>query len=189
MLLSGILEFFLGNTFPFVVFTSFGGFFLSLGATFTPALDAGGTFVTALNGTLHASPTVPSATLANPLFDTSYGFFMLFMALLSMIYLILALRTNIVFVLIFLGLFMTFAFLTGTHWQRSTNNIILANRLQVASGAWGFVACAAGWYIFVSQMLTALDFPFSLPVGDLSHLIKGGTEMEAERAKGPSYPV
>jgi succinate-acetate transporter protein len=34
--IGGCLEFFLGNTFPFVVFSTLGGFWLSFGATLQP---------------------------------------------------------------------------------------------------------------------------------------------------------
>jgi hypothetical protein len=30
-----------------------------------------------------------------------------------------------------------------------------------------------GWYIFLSLILLAVDFPFRLPVGDLSTIVKG----------------
>ena len=40
MLLGGILEFFLGNTFPAVVFCSFGGFWFAYGGTLTPGFGA-----------------------------------------------------------------------------------------------------------------------------------------------------
>jgi succinate-acetate transporter protein len=112
---------------------------------------------------------------------------MLFMALLCLIYLVCALRTNIVFVVIFLGLFMVFAFLTGFHWEHAAGNDALGDRLCVVAGAWGLVACAAGWYIFVSQMLQALDFPFELPVGDLSRFVKGASEKRGK--KDPAYQV
>jgi hypothetical protein len=29
------------------------------------------------------------------------------------------------------------------------------------------------WWIFFAEMLDALDFPFKIPVGDLSGIIKG----------------
>ena len=40
----------------------------------------------------------------------------------------------------------------------------------------------AGWWIFLAIMLASLDFPFGLPVGDLSVYVKGATEMR--KAKG-----
>ena len=39
----------------------------------------------------------------------------------------------------------------------------------------------AGWWIFFAIMLASLDFPFSLPVGDLSHIIKGASEKKAAK--------
>jgi uncharacterized protein len=33
----------------------------------------------------------------------------------------------------------------------------------------------AGWYVFFAIMLAAIDFPFGLPVGDLSTVIKGAS--------------
>ena len=44
-----------------------------------------------------------------------------------------------------------------------------------------FAVCLLGWYLFLVQLLVAVDFPIALPVGDLSQLIKGGSEKK--RAK------
>lgn len=43
-------------------------------------------------------------------------------------------------------------------------------------GACLFVTSLAGWWILVALMLAVVDFPLSLPVGDLSSVIKGGSE-------------
>ena len=40
----------------------------------------------------------------------------------------------------------------------------------------------AGWWIFAAIMLASLDFPLNLPVGDLSHYVKGASEKR--KAKG-----
>lgn len=53
-----------------------------------------------------------------------------------------------------------------------------AGRLVVAGGAFTFVTSLAGWYIFFAIMLASLDFPLQVPVGDLSTLIKGGSERQ-----------
>ncbi len=44
MTLGGLLEFFLGNTFPSVVFVSFGAFWLSYGGLLLPQLNAYGAY-------------------------------------------------------------------------------------------------------------------------------------------------
>jgi hypothetical protein len=36
-----------------------------------------------------------------------------------------------------------------------------------------------GWYLLFAQLLQALDFPFQLPVGDLSTRIKGASDKRA----------
>ena len=42
--IGGFLEFFLGNTFPFVVFSTLGGFWLSFGATLQPFYGIGAAY-------------------------------------------------------------------------------------------------------------------------------------------------
>lgn len=93
------------------------------------------------------------------------------MGLLCLVYLICSLRTNIVFFGIFLTLVCAFGCLAGAYWQISNGNLALAGKLQTAGGAFTFVTCALGWWIFLAIMLASLDFPFQIPVGDLSTLI------------------
>ena len=50
--------------------------------------------------------------------------------------------------------------------------------LLQAGGAFTFVTSMAGWWIFFAIMLASLDFPFSVPVGDLSHIIRGASEKQ-----------
>jgi uncharacterized protein len=85
------------------------------------------------------------------------------MGLLCFVYLILALRTNVVFVMIFLTLVCAFSCLAAAFWYTAESNAGPAGRLVVAGGAFAFVTCACGWYIFFAIMLAALDFPFQLP--------------------------
>ncbi|KAL8823598.1 MAG: hypothetical protein Q9191_005713 [Dirinaria sp. TL-2023a] len=173
MTLGGLLEFFLGNTFSFVVFCSYGGFWFTLGSTLTPSFNAYGAY--------SPSASDPSLGLTTAKFHASYGFFLLFMGLLSLMYLVCALRTNLVFVVIFLGLFLTFVLLAGSYWTLALAESVTSERLQVAAGAWGLIATIAGWWIFFAQMLASVDFPLELPVGDISHLIKGQSERKKMR--------
>ena len=91
MVLGGFLEFILGNTFPFVVFGSFGAFWLTFAATLTPFYNA----------SIAYDPTNPAASSADPVFASTFAFFQVYMGVLCFVYLIVALRTNIIFVLIF----------------------------------------------------------------------------------------
>jgi succinate-acetate transporter protein len=179
MIVGGFLEFILGNTFPFVVFSSFGAFWLTFAATLQPFYYAYGLYA--------PSPADPEvAGLATVGFTASFGFFLVFMGVLCFIYLICSLRTNVVFVVIFFTLVIAFGLLSGAYWQQANAfgngndaaTLALAHRLQVAAGAFTFVTCMAGWWIFFAIMLAALDFPFQIPVGDLSTLIKGFSEKQ-----------
>ncbi|KAH9868873.1 hypothetical protein J1614_007948 [Plenodomus biglobosus] len=168
MVLGGLGEWILGNTFPFVVFTSFGGFWLGYGATLHPSYGA---------YSLYRDPSDASSTgLETVGFNVGIAYFMLAMAMLCFIYLICSIRTNLVFFMIFFTITPGFAFLTGTFLHTASGNTVLAARLQEAAGAFFFVTCLCGWYIFLAIMLASVDFPLDLPLMDLSHIVKGASE-------------
>jgi len=86
------------------------------------------------------------------------------MAVLCFVYLICALRTNAVFVAIFFLLVPAFSCLTGAYWHIAQgNSMALITNLLVAGGAFSFVVCMLGWYLFLGILLASLDFPFQLP--------------------------
>lgn len=171
MILGSVGEWIIGNTFPFVVFGTFGAFWLTFGFTNVPFYNAAGAFVTSTYTT----------GLENPEFNASFGFFQLWMGVLCFIYMICALRTNVVFVGIFLFLVPAFGCLAGTYWQLAKGNASIAQNLLIAAGACCFVVCALGWWIFFAILLASLDFPFQLPVGDLSSIVKGASQKKKER--------
>jgi len=166
MILGSVGEWLLGNTFPFVVFGSFGGFWLTFGATLQPANAA----VSA-----YTNPTD---------FYSSFGFFFIAMGLLCLIYLVCSIRTNVAFFIIFLTLVVAFGALTGAYWQTAAGNAVIAGKLLKVAGAFVFVTCLSGWWIFVAIMLASLDFPFALPVGDLSHIIRGASDRQSAKVNG-----
>lgn len=55
------------------------------------------------------------------------------MGLLCLVYLICALRTNIVFLVIFATLVVAFGLLTGTYWHLALGHAALGAKLQVVS--------------------------------------------------------
>lgn len=113
MTVGGFLEFILGNTFPFVVFMSFGAFWLAYGATLQPFYNAYGAYAPP---TSTGAPGNPAAGLESVGFNASLGFFLIFMGVLCLVYLVCALRTNIVFVVIFFTLVLAFSCLTAAFW-------------------------------------------------------------------------
>lgn len=44
------------------------------------------------------------------------------------------------------------------------------------AGAATFVASLVGWYVMLTNLFAAVDFPIQLPIGDLSTVIKGSKE-------------
>ena len=85
------------------------------------------------------------------------------MGVLCFIYMICALRTNVVFVLIFAFLVPAFSLLTAAYWNLALGNTARAGTLQIAAGACTFIVCCCGWWIFSAIMLASLDFPFQIP--------------------------
>ena len=174
MFTGGVLEWVLGNTFSATVYTSYGAFWFALGTTLTPAFNAYGAYAT--------DPTQPWKGLQNSTYDASFGFFMLFMALLSLIYLVCALRTNVIYCVIFATLVMVFGFLTGYHWIKAIGHMQIAMKLEKAAGASGFISVLSGWYIFFSQMLASVDFPIVIPVvGSPPKLMFGSLQKASDR--------
>ena len=84
MIIGSVLEFFLGNTFPFVVFGSFGAFWLTYAATLTPYYNA----------SIAYDPTHPAQSADNPVFAATFAYFQLYMGLLCFVFMICSLRTS-----------------------------------------------------------------------------------------------
>jgi hypothetical protein len=55
------------------------------------------------------------------------------MGMLCLVYLTCALRTNVVFLVIFATLVVAFGLLTGTYWHLALGHSALAGKLQVVS--------------------------------------------------------
>ncbi|CZT52651.1 related to Y.lipolytica GPR1 protein and Fun34p [Rhynchosporium secalis] len=168
LVISGLLEFFLGNTFPSVVFMSYGTHSMTFAATFQPFYNAIAAFST--------EGTPP------PEFAASFAFYALFMGLLSVIFLIFSLRTNVIFVIVFIGASLGFLLAAASFWTTALRMTIGATLLKATGGAF-FVAAMMGWYLLVAIMFARLDLPWGLskiPVGDLSTLIKGASQTQKE---------
>ncbi|KAK1239391.1 hypothetical protein MKX07_008879 [Trichoderma sp. CBMAI-0711] len=167
MTLGGLLEWVLGNSFPAVVFCSFGTFWLSYGGVLNPSFAAFSSYAGVGDDATEGLQTTG--------FNASLGFWFLFMGLLSLVFLICSLRTNVAFFIIFLTLTIAFGLLTGAYWAMAedfTGNAQFSHKLIVGAGASTFVTCLAGWYILLAISLAIVEFPIQLPVGDLSNVIK-----------------
>lgn len=150
LLICCVFEMMLGNTFPAVVFASFGAFYLSAGYFYSPQ-------------------TGISALSTEPSYSKGFGLYCVSWCMLCFLFTVAALRTNVIFVFTFLTLTAAFGILSASLFI-TIDNSNQALRLQKAAGGFCFACSLAGWYIFASLLLASLEFPFSIPVGDLSHL-------------------
>ncbi|KAJ5246865.1 hypothetical protein N7468_001848 [Penicillium chermesinum] len=162
LLITSILEFVLGNTFPCVVFGTIGGFWFAFAATMIPSFNAAAPY--------SSSTTSTSAGLASAGFMNTYAFFFITMGVLMLVFMICATRTNLVYTLIFLSLLLVFLLLSAAYWTLAEGESTIGNRCVVGAGASLFVASLLGFYLLIAQLFEALGFPFSLPVGDMSIL-------------------
>lgn len=155
MIVAGILEFIVGNTFPFVVFFTFGTFWLSLAVFVDPVhmVQAGNA----------SNPTDLYAPFA--LYLIFWGIYVFFLT-------VAAFRTNVVLVIILFCVAMTFTLLGAGYLRLADGSAEMASNLIISAGAFGFTACMAGYYILFDLIMASTQFPFALPLGDLSGFLK-----------------
>ncbi|KAI9664971.1 MAG: hypothetical protein M1821_006419 [Bathelium mastoideum] len=182
-IIGGVLEWVLGNTFICIVLNTYGAFWLVYGTSLQPFYNTAG-FYSSNPGAADAASQLQGEK--SPVYLASFAFYFLFMGLLTFIYMILALKVNVTLVFTLLMLGCTFCINAAAYWYNAEGQTAMGSRLALTGGATTFTFCVSVWYIFASQMLAAVDFPFQLPVGDLSqfNLLKGPvTRKEEERQK------
>ena len=78
--------------------------------------------------------------------------------------------------MIFLTLALGFFMIAGSYWQLAQGNMAAGGSLQTAGGSIFFISILLGWYLFLVQILASVDFPVSLPVFNMSTMVKGASE-------------
>ncbi|EKD21268.1 putative GPR1/FUN34/YaaH-class plasma membrane protein [Drepanopeziza brunnea f. sp. 'multigermtubi' MB_m1] len=169
-MLASVGNFILGNTFPATFLGIYGGFFLSLALTLTPSSGAANTDV---------YPKGPE----DPGFMAAFGFFAIFMGVFTFIVLLGALRTNLILVITFMMLCPTFVILGASKLYGAAGNTEKLHDLEQVAGALGFGSICPGWYLLAAEILASVDFPFQLPVFDLSAFVPGATDLSRRRAQ------
>lgn len=109
------------------------------------------------------------------------GLYYVILAVLTFVYLICSIRTNVCLFLALFLLVITFSLTAATFFQAALGNFVQAAKLQKAAGAFNFALCLPIWHIFIAQILDAVDFPISLPVGDLSTVVLGKSQKSRKR--------
>ncbi|KAI5475615.1 hypothetical protein MNV49_001125 [Pseudohyphozyma bogoriensis] len=177
LFISGLLEFFIGNTFPSVVFMTFGGFWFA----FAWILDPTKNIASALGGSTTADYNFGlgiyliwwGVLVLSRLFFTSSGLLYRSRRSFETVYLIASLRTNVVFVLLFFWLDITFWLLVAAYLRLGHGNEAHITTILKTAGAFAFLTCCMGWYLLVVLLFGSTGIPISLPVGDLSGFLNG----------------
>ncbi|KAL2851253.1 hypothetical protein BJX68DRAFT_266160 [Aspergillus pseudodeflectus] len=73
-------------------------------------------------------------------------------------------------------LLIVFALVSGAYFQLALGAVAPAGHLQYAAGAFNFTLCLVVWYMFWVEILDSVDFPITLPVGDLSTFVIGKSQ-------------
>ncbi|KAH7202976.1 GPR1/FUN34/yaaH family-domain-containing protein [Fusarium oxysporum] len=162
LLLGGVGEWILGNTFPAVVFCQFGGFWFAYGATLVPGYGAYGAYSVDANN--------PAEGLKESAFFATFAFFLFAMALLCVVFFVASIRTNVLFFLIFLLLIPTFCCLAGSFFHLSHGNTGSAATLQ-----------KVGAGILLAVSFLACRFPIRSSTGRPPKFGEGGKEMRIMR--------
>ncbi|KZV94847.1 hypothetical protein EXIGLDRAFT_834682 [Exidia glandulosa HHB12029] len=178
--IAALLEWVAGNTFPMVVFGSFGGFWLSYAITISPSMAIAASFAP---GGMSDVVAANAAGQASSAYNSGLGLYFLTWGILCALYTVVALRTNVPFVIVFLSLTISFPLVAAGYFQTGMGNTDAASRLFVAGGVFAFVVSVAGFYIDVHLLLAAVDFPFNIPIFDLSAVVRGRTSRKEVRKR------
>jgi len=162
--LGAIGEWIIGNTFSCALFFTYGSFWLVQGTSLIPSFAVGANYSAAGDSYEGMQTQGYNATL---------GMYYVTLAIITLIYAVCSVRTNLCLLVALSLLFIDFCLFSGAYFQVALGNSAHAVKLQEATGAFLFVVCLVIWYIFLAQILDAVDFPFTVPVGDLSTIIPG----------------
>ena len=143
MNVAAICEFVLGNTFPFVVFMIYGTHWVNIAYTNDPWHPLAAAYTAAAGGAAETAVYKP--------YTSAQGHYNVVMALVSFIFLLGSLRTNVPFVIVFFTLVFLFGLFAGAQYELGYNptpeGIAYANRLFQIAGGFGFVTAIMGWYV------------------------------------------
>ncbi|KAA8901770.1 GPR1/FUN34/yaaH family-domain-containing protein [Sphaerosporella brunnea] len=153
MIVAGVLEFFLGTTFPCVVFISQGSLYFVLGAMNIPGFGVMQAFVT----------SEYTSGDQNPQFYNSFAFFLACIGFECFVFMLAALRINLLLFLIFLFTVLGVELLAGGYWAIGYGNMELGTKLVHVAGGSLLVVALLGWYYFYVTVPWASSGLFPTP--------------------------
>lgn len=134
MVLAGIAEFILGNSFPFAIFIIYGAHWTAVAYGGDPA---------------HPLAAAYQGGAINPEYNAGQGIYNINMVLVTFVFLIGSIRTNAPFVVLFLALIFVFSFVAAGYLELAHNHtaegLEYALKLFKIAGGFGFVTVVMGW--------------------------------------------
>jgi succinate-acetate transporter protein len=182
-------EWIIGNTFSCALFFTYGTFWIVQGTSLMPFFAVGTNYSPTGNSLEGMETPEYSATVGSYAFlvriknetNIALGLYFVILTVLTFVYLICSVRTNVCLFLALFLLVITFALTAATYFQAALGNAVQAAKLQKTAGAFNLALCIPIWYIFIAQILDAVDFPITLPVGDLSTVVLGRSQKARKR--------
>jgi len=170
--IAAIMEWVMGNTFPMVVFGTFGGFWISYGFIVQPSMAIATAFAPAnLSGNVTAAIAAGSVTAP---YNSGIALYLVAWLLLGIMFFLASLRTNLPFAIVFLCLDGLLGCLIAGFIHVGHGSFARASMEFKAAGGFGLAGSIAGWYITFSMILASTGYPFNVPVFDLSGRILAG---------------
>jgi uncharacterized protein len=142
-ILAGMWEFKRGNVIPATAFSSYGGFWVATAVIFIPGFG------------------ILSALRVTSTIHQGLGLYFLCWTILTGIFFLAALRTNVALLLVLGLLFLTYLFLTIAELSGGTTVVT-----QI--GGWlGIATALLAWYTALADMLISANGAFRLPLGHI----------------------
>ncbi|KAI8666363.1 hypothetical protein NCS57_00860800 [Fusarium keratoplasticum] len=157
--LGGALELCLGHYISAMALVALGLFCFPFNKTLLPALS------TATQGMV-TDDVVPLTMEISTRFEASA----LILGMILLVYLVSSFRTNVVLVLTIFSLDLGIVLATSAYWLyggHTAGGSEVGKKMLLEAGVCFIVASACSCWILFSTLLEAVDFPLSLPVGNL----------------------
>ncbi|KAK0384476.1 hypothetical protein NLU13_8562 [Sarocladium strictum] len=148
---AGIMEFTVGNTFGTTVHVSYGAFWLSFALTIYPN-----------------SGVVAAYGNDGRALSVHLGIFLIAWFLVTVLFLVAALRTNVAIILVFSFLSLAFLFLACAEFVRATHPTT-GLRLNRAGGAFAIIDALCAFYAGFSGVMTEDTTWVKFPLGELDY--------------------
>ncbi|KAJ5894270.1 hypothetical protein N7495_005961 [Penicillium taxi] len=175
------IHYLVGDLFSCVTFGTLGGYWFGTAASMMPSFNAAGQFNLYILTMIYTrvyyrlSQYIRYVELYFGIFHLTFltrtwvTFLYLTMTIMILIFMICATRVHVVYFLIYLYLSLVYIMLTAGYWLLGEGNTTSGNRFVVGAGGVLFVSSLLGFYLLVVHLFAAVEFPFTLPVGDLLH--------------------